>query len=298
MHINSFETPRAPHQSSGSPLAQDRKLKASDTRLLKHTVCSIYADGWGYIFRKSHYFFCSKKFLRDICLNFVERCTQTHAERTHNTEGEGALRQALIDGGYVETPGVMYSTWVKGETSHIKRNAENVESNQGDSNESTDRDNQQSSSGHGFIRRARQHAEDFINEFREDGVGISPDAHTASLAAVGDFGDSKKYTAFINKWSEGSVYSTVVAREIFPILQKEIDRLLAEGADQNDLLKAIEDHALQQAYYDPADGTTGTIGPTYGTPAFEFHNARGHLHDTGQYWFGQEGTPEGRIYQV
>jgi len=47
MHSVSFTMRRAPQQSSGSPLAQNRKLKASDTRLLKHTPCSVFADGLG-----------------------------------------------------------------------------------------------------------------------------------------------------------------------------------------------------------------------------------------------------------
>jgi hypothetical protein len=226
----------------------------------------------------------------------VRTDNKTNAERTHNAEGEGALRLALIDGGYFETVGDMYSTWTK--RSHIKRNAENVESDQGEGYEANDRGDKQGSPGHGFVRRVRQHSEDFVEELRKEGVGSNPDANASSLVAVGDFGDTKKYIAFVNKSSEGSIYSTVVSPEIFPILQKVVDRILANGADENDLLKAIEDHALQQAYYDPADGSVGTIGPIFGTPAFEFHGERGHLLDTGKYWFGEEGTPEGRIYQV
>ena len=57
IHINSFEPRRSPQQSSGSPLAQNRKLKASHTRLLKHTPYSVYADGWGVLCWDISFFF-------------------------------------------------------------------------------------------------------------------------------------------------------------------------------------------------------------------------------------------------
>ena len=81
MHINSFEARRAQQQSSGSPLAQDRKLKASHTRLLKHTVCSVYADGggspfWGFLIFLE---FCSEEYETTIRLGRI--ALSKHAKR-------------------------------------------------------------------------------------------------------------------------------------------------------------------------------------------------------------------------
>ena len=45
----------------------------------------------------------------------VRTDNRANAERTHNRAGEGALRAALLAGGYVEKAGALFSSWVKGE---------------------------------------------------------------------------------------------------------------------------------------------------------------------------------------
>ena len=54
----------------------------------------------------------------------VRTDNQENAERAWNVDGEGALRAALIAGGYVETSGKDFSSWVMGEVAQVAQPAQ------------------------------------------------------------------------------------------------------------------------------------------------------------------------------